>query len=155
MWSLYCSFKEPANRTVSWKGPSFLARESEETRFYEFPCQRTGNVSALVCCTFLAVGRSLLPVWGEGARAEILQNLLTAELLRRPLLRAGKLKTEFPRSKNLFRKIVAFQNEQNKKFNVNKACGMQLVHLATWSSMAFKVLGRSARNLQVTLLCCH
>lgn len=29
MWSLYCSFKGPANRTVSWQGPSGLAREPE------------------------------------------------------------------------------------------------------------------------------
>lgn len=138
--------KSQRTGNVSWRGPSFLAWGNK--RFYEFPCQRTGNVLALVCRIFLAVGRSLLPVRGDGARAEILQNLLTAEFLRGPLLHAGKLKTEFPRSKSFFRKTVAFQNDQTKKFNVNKACGIQTSHLAKWSSMAFKVMDRTAGNLQ-------
>lgn len=42
---------------------------------------------------------------------------------------------------------MAFQNEQ-KKFNVTKACGTQLAHLAKWSSMAFEVIDRAAGNLQ-------
>lgn len=43
---------------------------------------------------------------------------------------------------------MAFQNDQNNKFNVNKACGIQTAHLAKWSSMAFKVMDRTAGNLQ-------
>lgn len=82
-------------------------------RFCEVPCQRTGDASACVCRISLAVGRTLLLMWGEGAAAEILQNLRTAEFLRGPLLHAGKLETEFPRSKRFFRKTAAFQNEQN------------------------------------------
>lgn len=73
MRSLYCSFKEPVKRTASGQGLCFLAKEPEETRFCKFPHQRTGSASGCLS-VFLAVGRSLLPAWGEGDRAEIQQN---------------------------------------------------------------------------------
>ena len=44
---------------------------------------------------------------------------------------------------------MAFQNEQNGKFNVSKVCGIQLAHLAKQSSMAFKVIDGTVGNCQL------
>lgn len=138
MPSCYCTFTEPANRSVSWKGQSFLAREPEETR---------GSMSFLA-----SIQQCFCPGLSHLSRCrDILQNLLTAELLRVPLLHAGKLMT-VPRKQKLFQEKI--QHSRMNEIRILmwiKHVGIQLAHLAKW---LFKSLTKLLVIFKVILLCC-